>query len=207
MTFPTNIWDGFTRNRPRVDTVAGADAFDFEEIRDELIATQSFLLNQPRSLPIPLAAITREDGTALTKQATDVAGFAQLSNKEQVILIPVDCSAGEQLGFSAPLPRDLDTSKDISLKVLIGKATDLDALTLDAEAYLCAAGDVQNADAQSTAAMTITATPSVLTFTVLAASLLTLPSTLTAILLLGGVNDGDEVNIYGVWLEYAAKAA
>ena len=158
-----------------------------------------------KTIPIPLGAITMEDGTALDKQATTVAGFAQLSNAELVIDIPVDCSSGEALGFSIPVPQDLDDSADIEIHVLAGKDADNDTLTLDCEIFPCAAGDTANADIQDTAAQAITQAASELVFTCGNDGVLAAPGTLTGILTLGGTNDGDAVYIYGVWIEYTGK--
>jgi hypothetical protein len=146
-----------------------------------------------------------EDGTALTKQATTVAGIAQLANKEQVIMIPVNCTVGEALGFSIPLPQDIDILADIEIHVLAGKAADLDVLTLDCEVYPVAAGDAANADIQDTAAQTIVAAITDLIFTCGLDGLLASPSAITGILTLGGTNDGDAVYIYAGWVEYKSK--
>jgi hypothetical protein len=154
------------------------------------------------TIVVPLGAITMEDGTALTKQATTVAGFAQIANKEIVIDIPVNCSAGEALQFSTSIPQDLDDSEDISVHVLVGKDNTLDALTLDCEVYPCAVGDVANADIQDTAATAIVATGTELVFVCGADGVLAAPGTLSVVLTLGGTNDGDAVYIYGVWVEY-----
>ena len=169
-----------------------------QEIYQDLLTIQA-------TIPVPLAAITREDGTALTKQATTVTGFAQLGNAETVIDIPIDCTVGEALGFSVPAPQDLDDAKDITVHVLVGKAANLDVLTLDAEVYPSAAGDVGNADIQDTAAQTITEAVSELVFTCGADGVLASPGTLSVVLTLGGTNDGDAVYIYGAWIEYARK--
>ena len=163
------------------------------------------LLTAQATIPIPLGAITQEDGTALTKQASTTAGFAQLSDKETVINIPVNCTAGESLGFSVPVPQDLDDSKDVVVHVLAGKSGALDELTLDCEVYPCAAGNTGNIDIQDTAAQAITAAASELAFTCGAFGVLAAPGTLSGVLALGGVNDGDAVYIYGVWIEYTRK--
>lgn len=151
---------------------------------------------------VPLNAISQEDGTALTKQATTVAGFAQLADKEVVINIPINCTAGESLQFTVPIPQDLDDSEDITIHVLAGKSANNDALTLDCEVYPCAAGDTANADIQDTAAQTITEAASELVFTCGADGVLPAPGTLSVVLALGGTNDGDAVYIYGAWIEY-----
>ncbi|MBX3465292.1 MAG: hypothetical protein KF878_00145 [Planctomycetes bacterium] len=156
-------------------------------------------------VPVPLASITREDGTPLVKQATTNAGFAQLADKEQVILIPVNATTGEQLAFCVPLPPDLDDSKAVKIHVLAGKESNDDALTLDAEAYFVAPGDVGNDDANDTAAQVITQAASELVFSCGAAGVLAHPCVLTGVLLLGGTNDDDAVRIYGVWIEYSRK--
>jgi hypothetical protein len=154
---------------------------------------------------VPLNAISMEDGTALTKQATTVAGFAQLANKEVVIDIPVDATLGETLQFTVPVPQDLDDTEDIEIHVLAGKAANLDALTLDCEVYPCAVGDTANADIQDTAAQAITQAASELVFTCGADGVLEAPGTLSVVLALGGTNDGDAVYIYGAWVEYSRK--
>lgn len=159
------------------------------------------LLQTTGTIQVPLTAINREDGTVLTAQATTVAGYSQLSNKETVINIPVDCTAGEALGFTVAVPADLDATKGVYVKVLAGKAADTDVLTLDCEVYQCAAGDTGNADIQDTDALTITQAASVLTFACVG-GILPPPGTLSVVLTLGGTNDGDAVYIYGVWLEY-----
>jgi len=153
-------------------------------------------------IPVSLTSITREDGTMLTKQATTVAGFAQLSNKEIVINIPIDCTAGESLGFVVPVPQDLDSNSNIEVHVLVGKAAALDALTLDCEVYPCAVGDTANADIQDTAATALTEAASELVFTCGADGVLAAPGSLSVVLALGGTNDGDATYIYGVWIEY-----
>jgi hypothetical protein len=152
---------------------------------------------------VPLGAISQEDGTALTKQATTVAGFAQLADKEVVIDIPVNCTAGESLQFTVPIPQDLDDAKDITVHVLAGKAANLDSLTLDCEVYPCAVGDTANADIQDTAAQALTQAASELVFTCGADGVLPAPGTLSVVLAVGGTNDGDAVYINGAWVEYS----
>ena len=153
-------------------------------------------------IPVSLGAVTQEDGTALLKQATTVAGYAQLSNKETVITIPVNCTAGEALGFVVPTPIDLDVSFPVEIHVLAGKAADNDVLTLDCEVYPCGAGDTANADIQATAATTITAAASELTFTCTTSGMLAAPGSISVVLTLGGTNSGDATYIYSVWVEY-----
>jgi hypothetical protein len=190
-------------------TVSVADSGGFTTettVEGALAEIYQDILTEQATIPIPLGAITMEDGTVLTKQATTVAGIAQLADKEQVIDIPVNCTSGEALGFTVPIPQDLDDAKDITVHVLAGKAADLDALTLDCEVYPCAAGDTANADIQDTAAQTITQAASELVFTCGADGVPAAPGTLSVILTLGGTNDGDAVYIYGAWIEYARKA-
>lgn len=159
------------------------------------------LLSSKGFVPVPLGAVTQEDGTALLKQATTVAGYAQLSNKETVINIPVNCSAGEALGFVVPVPIDLDVNSSVEVHVLVGKAADNDVLTLDCEVYPVGAGDVGNSDIQQTAEQTIVAAASELTF-VCGVPALFNKGGLSVVLTLGGTNDGDATYIYSVWLEY-----
>jgi len=159
-----------------------------------------------KTISVPLGAITEEDGTVLTKQATTVAGLAQLADKEQVVLIPLNCTQGENLAFAAPVPQDLDDSADVKIHVLAGKDADNDVLTLDCEVYPVAAGDAANADIQDTAAQTIIQAVSELIFTCGADGVLAAPGVLTVVLALGGTNDGDKVYVYAAWIEYTGKA-
>ena len=189
-------------------TVSIADAESYTSaatVEAALAEIYEAILNPESTIVVPLGAITMEDGTVLTKQATTVTGIAQLSNKEQVILIPIDCSSGEALGFAVPVPQDLDDGEDITVHVLAGKGGALDTLTLDCEVYPCAAGDTANADIQDTAAQALTEAASELVFTCGADGVLAAPGTLTIVLTLGGTNDGDAVYIYGVWIEYTRK--
>lgn len=164
------------------------------------------MLTAQATIVVPLGAITMEDGTVLTKQATTVAGIAQLADKEQVINIPVNCTSGESLGFTVPIPQDLDDTADITVHVLVGKAADNDSLTIDCEVYPCAVGDTANADIQDTAATAIAADAAEeLVFTCGADGVLAAPGTLSVVLALGGTNDGDAVYIYGAWIEYTRK--
>jgi hypothetical protein len=161
---------------------------------------------QKGTLPIALGAVTNEDGTPLIKQATTVAGYAQVANKETVILIPINATAGESLGFSVAVPSDLDDSQAITVHALVGKAADLDALTLDCEVFPVGVGDVANDDIQDTAAITLTEAASELIFTCGADGVLAAPGGLSVVLALAGTNDGDAVSIYAVWIEYTRKS-
>jgi hypothetical protein len=164
------------------------------------------LLTAQATIMVPLAGITMEDGTVLTTQATTVAGIAQIADKEQVIMIPVDCSSGEALGFTVPIPQDLDDGEDVTVHVLVGKDANLDSLTIDCEVFPCAVGDTANADIQDTAATAIAAAAAEeLVFTCGADGVLAAPGTLSVVLTLGGTNDGDAVYIYGAWVEYTRK--
>jgi hypothetical protein len=156
-------------------------------------------------LPLSLGAFTQEDGTALTLQASTTPGYAQLSDKEVVINIPVDATV-EALSCSFATPLDLDPSENIEVHVLAGKSADNDELTLDCEVYPVAAGDTGNADIQDTVAQTITQAASELVFTCGSDGVLDPPGGLTVVLTLGGTNDGDATYIYAVWLEYTRSA-
>ena len=189
-------------------TVSVADTDNFTDETDAeacLAEIYQGLLTAQATIPVPLGAITMEDGTVLTKQGTTVTGIAQLANKEQVILIPIDCSAGETLGFTVPVPQDLDDTADITVHVLAGKGGDLDTLTLDCEVFPCAVGDTANADIQDTAAAPVTLAASELVFTCGADGVLEAPGTLSVVLIVGGTNDGDAIYIYGAWVEYTRK--
>jgi len=189
-------------------TVSIADAGEYTAQTTVEAALQEIykdLLTIYGTTEIPLTSITREDGTALTTQATTVAGFSQIGNKEVVINIPINCTAGEALQATISIPYDLDDTADVLVEALVSKAADLDTLTLDCEVYPCAAGDLQNADIQDTAAQAIVAAGTVLSFTCGADGVLAAPGTMTVVLTLGGTNDGDAVYIYGLWLKYKKK--
>ena len=162
------------------------------------------LLNSLGYVSVPLGAITLEDGTALTAQATTVTGYSQLSNKEIVINIPINTSpaGGKVLGFSVPTPIDLDIAYPVEVHVLAGKAAATDTLTLDCEVYPVGVADTGNSDIQSTAATTITQAVAEYTFVCTTSGMLAPPGGLTVVLTLGGTNDGDAVYIYSVWIEY-----
>lgn len=147
--------------------------------------------------------LTMEDGTVLTKQATTVAGLAQLDNKDMVVLIPTGCTAGEALAGGFGLPACLDETQGAAVSVLVGKAADTDALTLDLEAYQAAAGDIGNADICATDAIAIPEAPTWLTFSL--AGLVAGPGMLSCVFTLGGTNDGDAVRIHGARLDYYVK--
>jgi hypothetical protein len=185
-------------------TVSVADSGGFTSaatVEAALAEIYQDLLTAQATIPIPLGSLTYEDGTYFTKQATTTPGFEQLSDKEIVLTIPVNATA-ETAAFSVPVPQDLDDSADIVIHVLAGKSADNDVLTLDCEVYPSAVGDTGNADIQDTAAATVTQAASELTFTCGADGVLAAPGAITGILTLGGTNDGDAVNIYGVWVEY-----
>jgi len=188
-------------------TVSVADA-DGHTLKTTVEAAVTELYEQvhttQKTIPVPLNAISQEDGTTLTKLNSTTSGFSQLANKEIVLAIPIDATV-EAFQFTTPVPQDLDDSADVEVHVLAGKAADLDELTLDCEVFPCADGDTANADIQDTAAQAITQAASELVFTCGADGVLAAPGTLSVVLTLGGTNDGDAVYIYGAWVEYKGK--
>lgn len=163
------------------------------------------LLSVKGFVPVSLGDITQEDGTALTKQATTVAGYSQLSNQETVINIPINCSAGETLNFTVSTPIDIDLSFPLEVHALVGKAADNDALTLDCEVYPVGVGDTANADIQLTAATAITQAASELVFKCSPTDMIRPPGAVSVVFTLGGTNDQDATYIYGAWIEYTKK--
>lgn len=156
-------------------------------------------------IDVPLGLLKYEDGTIYTKQNSTVSGFAQLSNKEMVLLIPVNASAGDAAGFVVAIPNDLDASKDITVHVLVAKDANNDALTLDCEVFPVGVGDLANADIQDTGVQTIVDSGTELVFTCGADGVIAAPGGLSVVLTQGGTNDGDAVHIHAVWLEYSRK--
>ena len=161
------------------------------------------LLSSKGSVPIPLGAVTCEDGTALLKQANAVTGYSQIANKEIVINIPVNTNptGGLALGFTTAIPIDMDPAYPVEVHVLVGKAANNDALTLDCEVYPTGVADVANSDIQQTAATAIVAAGSELTFKCGVPALF-VKGGLSVVLTVGGTNDQDAVYIYSIWLEY-----
>ncbi len=198
-------WNVKSTTAATVSILDSGEYTDAATVEAALAEIYKNLVTAQATIPIPLGAITEEDGTPLTKQATTVAGYEQLSNKETVITIPIGCTQGEALGFSIPVPQDLDDSADVVVHVLAGKGGALDELTLDCEVYPCAAGDTANDDIQDTAAQALTEAASELAFTCGTDGVLAAPGTLSVVLTLGGENDGDAVYIYGAWIEYTKK--
>lgn len=201
-------WVQFAVLSTTAATVSVADVGGFTtetDVEAALAEIYQDALTAQATITVPLTALHYEDGTIYTKQATTVAGFAQLANKELVLAIPIDCSAGDAAAFSVSIPQDLDDAADITVHVLVGKDADNDALTLDCEVFPCAAGDVANADIQDTAAQAIVAAVTELVFTCGADGVLAAPGALSVVLTQGGTNDGDAVYIYGVWIEYQRK--
>jgi hypothetical protein len=198
---PYNVLSDTAANIEIVDADTHTDAANVEAALAEIYQG---LLTAQATIPVPLGAITLEDGTALTKQATNVTGFAQLANKETVIMVPVG-GAQLALGFTVPVSQDLDNTADVTVHVLAGKDANNDALTLDCEVYPCKAGDVANADIQDTAAQAIVAAVTELVFTCGADGVLAAPGTLSVVLTAAGTNTGDKIYIYGAWVEYTRK--
>jgi hypothetical protein len=153
-------------------------------------------------IPVPLANLTQEDGTALEKLAATASGYSQISNKEVVLAIPVNATI-EAFSFSVPVPLDVDTGEDMAVKVLASKVEGgtADALTLNLEAYFCGAGDLQNADAYAGAAKAVVTAGTILSYPLLAATIIK-PGSLSCVLTLGGTNDADAVYIHSIWIEY-----
>ena len=198
---PYNVLSDTAANIEIVDADTHTDAANVEAALAEIYQG---LLTAQATIPVPLGAITLEDGSALTKQATSATGFAQLANKETVIMVPVG-GAQLALGFTVPVSQDLDNTADVTVHVLAGKDANNDALTLDCEVYPCKAGDVANADIQDTAAQAIVAAVTELVFTCGADGVLAAPGTLSVVLTAAGTNTGDKIYIYGAWVEYTRK--
>lgn len=149
------------------------------------------------TITIPLMSITGEDGTVLAKQASTTSGWAQSSNKNVVLLIPVNAT-NEAFSFSTSVPADLDLTQPVYVDVLVTKPSDNDTLTLDCELY--AAGETTSADLVTTSAQTINDDGSMNPFT--CDPLGSAAEALGGVLTLGGTNDGDPVHIHGVRILY-----
>jgi hypothetical protein len=157
------------------------------------------------TIGIPLMSITGEDGTVLAKQASTTSGWAQLSNKNVVLHIPLNAT-NEAFSFSTSAPSDIDPTLAVYLDVFVSKSADNDVLTIDAElyAYGSSSGPAVSADLVTTSAQTIIddGTNSGYTFTCTAPSY---AQGFGGVLTLGGTNDGDIVYIHGVRIRYTKK--
>jgi len=153
-------------------------------------------------LPIPLGAITREDGTGMTKfadGATSTPGWSQESDKELVIRWNNHATPAH-IAFSIALPGDLDSSADVEVHVLANVTGATDTPELTTEAYF-GTGDTDCAgtDDEIDGADTVTEYTNVID----AADVPDPPDTLTVLMKpAAGELGTDDCRIYAIWLEY-----
>jgi hypothetical protein len=156
-------------------------------------------------IPVPLGAITLEDGTALTTfsdGSSATPGFNQVSNKE-VVLRWNNCSAPSKVAASLPLPNDLDSSQDVVVHWLAKASGTTDTPTLEHECYFNAGDtDCAGTDDEVDGGTTLTEYSA----TVQASNVPSAPGALTVVF---GPKSGelgtDDLLVYGFWIEYTRK--
>lgn len=155
-----------------------------------------------KTIPIPLGALTLEDGTALTKFVSEDAascGFAQLSNKE-VVLRFNNHATPPKVAFSVPMPQELDGTAAVEVHWLAAMSGANDTPVLEHEAYFGAGDtDCAGADDEIDGGITLTEYSSSIAHGDVPD---TMPAVLTCIF---GPKAGelgtDDLLIYAVWLE------
>jgi len=154
---------------------------------------------------VPLTSFMELDGTGLLQQSGDVAGFEILNTPKEMCIEYPDTEGDDAIITQVAMPQDFDNAEDLTVHFLVSKDGINNAdVALDLAAYFVGVGDDDNADAQDTAAITLTnvaSTPEELVFTVGASGAIATPCILN--LVVGVVTAGtDNVHIYGVWIEY-----
>lgn len=163
-------------------------------------------------IDIPLTAFTAGDGAPLTIQTSTEPGYEILSSKELTIGYPDDGAAADLMFGGIAMPQDFDESAGFTVHFLAEKSGNNNAdLTLDLTAFMTGVGDSNNADANDTAAITMTnsaTTIEELVFTCGAGAgvVIAPPCALNGIVSV--VTAGtDHVNIHAAWIEYTRKIA
>lgn len=186
-------------------TISIADTGAFtsaETVEAALAEIYQHIKSAQATISIPLGSLTQEDGTAITVFSdgdSAVAGFAQLSNKEQVLRWNNHATPGE-VGFSVTLPEDLNDAAALVIHWLaaVSGATDTPEITCQA---FFGAGDTDCAgtDDEIDGATTVTE----YTCTIAHGDVPAGPTQLTVLF---NPKDGelgtDDCYIYGVWIEY-----
>jgi hypothetical protein len=158
-------------------------------------------------IPIPLSALTLEDGTAITTFSNGdsaTPGFAQISNKEVVLRWNNKTDALTKVAaFGIPMPPDLNAGANVVIHWRAKMSGATDTPVLEHECYL-GAGDTDCAgtDDEIDGATTLTE----YTATIAHADVAGSPEELT--LIFGpkiGEMDTDDLLVYSVWIEYTRK--
>lgn len=160
-----------------------------------------------KTIPVMLGAMTREDGTVLTKFTSNTdawPGFSQESNKE-IVLRWNNVGTPTAAAFSVPTPIDLDTGKVLTVHWLAAMSGATDSPEITHEVYL-GAGDTDAAGTDDEIDGGVTVTE--YTATVLATDLPDHPSMITVIFKpKAGEVGTDDTLIYAVWIEYTALSS
>jgi len=158
------------------------------------------------TIPIPLGALTLEDGTAITKFADGASatpGFSQESSKE-VVLRWNDHATPTKVAFSVALPQDLDPNNDIEVHWLAKASGATDTPVLEHEVYI-GAGDTDCAgtDDEIDGGTTLTEYYALVDD----ANVETPPNMVTVVFgPKAGELGNDDLLIYAVWIEYQRRA-
>lgn len=156
-------------------------------------------------IPIPLGALTLEDGTAIAKfsdGASATPGWAQISNKE-VVLRWNNHSSHTAVAFSVPMPNDLNDGADVTIHWLAAMSGATDTPDLVHECYFNAGDtDCAGTDDEIDGGATVTEYLA----TIANANVPASPSALTVIFQPKDTEAAtDDVLLYAVWVEYERK--
>ena len=155
-----------------------------------------------KTIPIPLGALTLEDGTAITKfsdGASATPGFAQESNKE-VVLRWNNHTSHTAVAFSVPMPQEMDGAAAVEVHWLAKMSGASDTPVLEHECYFNAGDtDCAGTDDEIDGGATLTEYSA----SIAAGDVPdTMPAVLTVIFKPKDTEAAtDDVLVYAVWLE------
>ena len=131
--------------------IASAEASQLDQAQADIDALQANALTASGTINIPLTSLTTSDATPLGKFASEAAATFGLNIADSEALCVRwnnHATPGTALACVG-LPPDLDDTEDVLIEALVSKsgATVGDATTLGIAAYMIAAGDLHDSDA------------------------------------------------------------
>lgn len=198
-------WTSVATTAAAVAITDAGGHFSAEQVEATLQEVGAHLHSASHSILIPLAALSLEDGTAITKfadGASPTPGFSQEGGKE-LVLRWNNHATPAKVAVTLPLPPTLDDSAGISLRAIAAMSGATDTPVLEFEAYFNAADDdCAGTDPEVTGG----ATRAVYACAVAAADVPAAPGTLTVIL---GPKAGelgtDDLLLAGLQINYTGK--
>jgi hypothetical protein len=171
-----------------------------------------FMQGQKGVLPLNIGDFAEADGTALAAfgASSPTPGYSLLDS-EALGIRWHNHATPDPIGITVPVPYDLDSSKDVVLKILASKtgASAGDAVTWLVTAFFLVEDALHDADADAggtSSAMTAAAAAKTLQLETLTIAAADVQSSAAALTLTIQPADGtlgtDDVAIFGVWLEY-----